>query len=431
MLPPLQLVGVGIGEELAQLDLMEQSDHLDHLKRVGALFAIAIVGEGTPSSEEEQEAAAPPGGRADSSRTNEGRTDAGAACGEPAPSPTSPPEEREGEAGEVEGKQQQQQQQQQQQKHQDLARAVQAPEREKDKRELDFRMEQVSTRVPSELELVELHASSTAAAVEKSCRRRKSLAYLLYRGLAAVYRDLSARARRVLVAECAADVGRIRQLASSLPGGGDGKGIAGPPPVEGEEGRCRGNSSNNNGSEGNAIITSNDPTELAGVAADEGLGAVGTSEVKTKARTRRTTTSTAVTTPEAAASSREARRAALELEREADRVARFGKVQREVLRRSTGEVIRLLAIDGTRRAPVDGGGRWSGGLRDGEGRAGNGHWDRGAPAIEVTHTDVVGRYLYYMLSDICRHTRTDRNKTRRRRCMLDQPQRTQNKRRDI
>lgn len=51
-----------------------------------------------------------------------------------------------------------------------------------------------------------------------------------------------------------------------------------------------------------------------------------------------------------------------ELQNEANRVAFWDKVQREVLRRSTSEVTKLLAADSLRRTPVEGGrARFSGG----------------------------------------------------------------------
>lgn len=195
-----------------------------------------------------------------------------------------------------------------------------------EKKDKDDSMAQISTQAKMELERVKRHASALAETARVYCRRRENLAYLTYRGLEALYGDTKARARRTFVFECAADVAQVKQLASV--------GQASP---SREPGSPR---SSDGGVEGHHEVG-------AEIGLDE-------------------------------AWLRERRRATGEIRSEISRVARRARLQRAVLRRSTGEVLRLLTIDSLRRAPVEGGGRWSGGCIE-EGARGGG----GAESMDV------------------------------------------------
>lgn len=206
----------------------------------------------------------------------------------------------------------------------------------------------ISAQTQSELERVSLHASAMVATAEKFRRRRQSLIYLLYRGLTEMYRDMRAGARRAFVSECAADIGRIKQTGSS--------------------------SSGDDGHDGDQIRSSSDvvrPPPVVGTADISGVGTVRNISERNDNAINRSSSNGVVgsatggeihSEPTAgigpqAAGCREKTRAIRELKCEAARVARFDKLQREVLRRSTAEVINLLEIDSLRPAPIDGGGR--------------------------------------------------------------------------
>lgn len=73
---------------------------------------------------------------------------------------------------------------------------------------------QISMQTQGEFTRATRHASSVVLMAEVSCRRRQSLVYLIYRGLAAVYSSARIRARRLFVSECAADIAHINFLAS-------------------------------------------------------------------------------------------------------------------------------------------------------------------------------------------------------------------------
>lgn len=355
---------------------MDQSDHLERLKRIETLFAI-VVGETVPKSA--QDATIPEG--ACCSRASEGGTDAAAvASSSVLPTCTTTVdvcrllhEEQELAATDARVLHPQAQR---------PGLAVQnVPRTEKEDRgSLDSeRVKGICVQEQSELEQVELHASAAVAAAERFCRRRQSLAYLLYRGLAAVYRDVRAVARRVFVSECAADIGRIKQLASSSSssscslcsgggekgsGGGSTSGITSLRIAMEDDGLCSGVA--DSGNDNSNAVTSSD---LVGLATDsEGADETSTAKATTAteaagvgaAAATAVAAAAAATGPEAARS-RESRRVTQQLQNEANRVAVWDKIQREVLRRSTSEVTRLLVADSLRGAPVEGGRSQAGG----------------------------------------------------------------------
>ena len=363
-----QLLSVGYGQELAQLDTMDESDHLERLKRVETLFAIAV---GEHDSKEAQYPTTP--GRANSYRDNEAGENAGAVVtGSSLPTGTTttaaaavgastvPPNEQEEAAADsnVEQQQQQQQQRQQQRQQQQKQGGVLPTENEDDGSLDDGRIERICVHAQSDLEQIACHASTAGAAAERFGRRRQSLAYLLYRGLVALFSDARAGARRMFVSECAADIGRIKQLAFSSSsfsrGGGEGGGGGGGG-GGGQAERKR---------EGDGIKTTSPPRTgradgfCSGIVGGLALDAEGE---KGYPKTGVTTTEAAAETagmaevgPEAARG-RESRRVTLELQNEAKRVAFWDKVQREVLRRSTSEVTELLTADSLRQIQVEAG----------------------------------------------------------------------------
>lgn len=156
------------------------------------------------------------------------------------------------------------------------------------------------------LKRIALHASGVVAKAEASCHRRQSLAYLVYQGLTAVYKDMRARARRAFVSECAACIGRLKKRAAS--------------------------------GQSNLPSGQLDRRSLDNNVVDGVIGPY-------------------------AAWERERLRAMAEVDNEARRVARWSRLQLGVLRRSTGEVLRLLTVDSLRRTQVDGVAQWPGGFR--------------------------------------------------------------------
>lgn len=192
----------------------------------------------------------------------------------------------------------------------------------------------LAAQTEAEIERVARHASTVLASAHLSCRRRQSFSYLVYKGLAVVYGDVRSKARRAFVSECAAGVARVKELVRSF-NGRDTISI------------CRGGANSTCGSSAGEV----DDDVLAG-------GDVG---------------------PDAAWN-RERRRVKDEIEQEASRVTRWTRLQRGVLLRSTGEVLRLLTVDSLRQAPVDEGGRWLGICTQGGGSGGGA---RGAESIEA------------------------------------------------
>lgn len=192
--------------------------------------------------------------------------------------------------------------------------------------QVDDCIARISAQALFEVEQVKLHASESAAVARLSSRRRQSLTYLTYRGLTALYDDTRARARRAFVSECAADVARVKHLASVV-GKTRKNGLS-----DGEIGGCPG-----------------------------ALGDVCSYAVDGE-----------VVGPDAAWD-RERRRVTAEIEGEASRVACWTRLQREVFRRSTADVLRLLMADSERGPPADGSGVWSLGPREaGAGTGGGG-----------------------------------------------------------
>lgn len=193
----------------------------------------------------------------------------------------------------------------------------------------------LAAQTEAEFERVARHASTVLASAHLFCRRRQSLAYLVYKGLAVVYGDVRSKARRTFVSECAAGVARAKEFVCSF-NGRDTISV------------CRGGANSTCGCSGGEV----DDDVLAG-------GDVG---------------------PDAAWN-QERRRVKDEIEQEASRVTHWTHLQRGVLLRSTGEVLRLLTVDSLRQAPVDEGGRWLGICTQGSGSSGGGA--RGAESIEA------------------------------------------------
>ncbi|CAN0210282.1 unnamed protein product [Ectocarpus sp. 6 AP-2014] len=347
-----ELLSKGYGRELAKLDSMDEANHLESLRQVETLFSFAV---GDSSIAEETRKTTSPKEGVTTSTAAEG-LDTVAAPGAYATPPgttlrtsaRSPrvPDGREKEEETLAGTKEQQQQQQEENGE---ARVVQ------ETAEADC-IEKISSHVQLELERVALHESVMKATVGKFRRRRQSLAVILWCGLTAMYRDCRARARRTFVSECAADIGRIKQLASSPSSGGGSTGevqnfpLSPPPPVPpppaagGTEDVLNEFCGSGSGTLRGCGESDSSITRPSGVD-------VADSPPDVQDALRKTT---ATTGGPGAAGHRERTRATRELRSEASRVARWDKLQRGVLRRSTNEVTRLLTPDGLRRH--DGGG---------------------------------------------------------------------------
>lgn len=198
---------------------MDMSKHLEHLRHVGILFAIVVREHG---SEEEQ--AVRTSGEETTSEANERVTITGdptkPASTTTLSASTLPPEQR-NQAGETKVQYLHEPQQQ------GGAQMVQEIDHEDDGQNLDC-VERVTVQTQEGFELVDLNASVTVMKAKAFCRRWQSLAHLLYRGLETVYRHARDGGRHSFVWECAADIGRIKQLASSTSacdGGSIGTGI--------------------------------------------------------------------------------------------------------------------------------------------------------------------------------------------------------------
>lgn len=369
---------------------MDTNNHLEHLRHVERIYAV-VVRENRPK--QEQEATTSEGGKF-SDEPNERAT------GDPTESTstattlstsTAPPERR-NQGGKSKAQRRSESQQQ------DGVQMVQETDHDEEDtagQNLDC-TERICALTQLELERVALHSSLTRVKAETFCRRRQSLAYLLYRGLVAMYRRARAGARRTFVWECAADIGRIKQLlaSSTSAGGGDSMDTNTPAFSGVEEDIIPHHSSRSSGvvftgknNHSNSASTCNNTTTttsidserdalFSAVAAD---GGGRTDEIDLEPEIEAATRATEEACPEAAGD-RETKRATRELRNEANRVALRDKLQREVLRRSNREVIRLLAVDGLRRAPVDGGGMWSKGRQQDDGRYGG---NRAAESIQV------------------------------------------------
>ncbi|CAM9286402.1 unnamed protein product, partial [Hapterophycus canaliculatus] len=348
------LLSTGYGAELATLDSMDQSRLREHLRQMETLLSFVFSDNGL---EEGQRATFPKArSTASSEKPFEAISDetiASIAFATPGNvtlppgrraslSPSSPPLQTAPAAAVAASE----------------TNASQTPSeaREAEHLRATASFERISTQTQSELERVSLHTSAMAAMAETFHRRRQSLIGLLYGGLTEAYRDMRAGARRAFVWECAADIGRIRQIGfSSSRGGGHGSGQSSttissspvsPPPPDAEKCDVSGDGTvpDVNNSKDIAISTGNrsNSSSSGGV-----LDPAAELKVESEPTTGRS--------PEAAGC-RERIRATRALRSEAARVARWDKLQREVLRRSTGEVVNLLEIDSLRPAPVDGGG---------------------------------------------------------------------------
>ncbi|CAM9478023.1 unnamed protein product, partial [Scytosiphon promiscuus] len=279
------LLSSGYGAELAALDRMDQFNLRERLRQIEFL-ASSIICDG--SSKAGQMAAVPKASH--KTTTSIGNITPGKAKPPPRAeamlplSPAPPAPEATVAAAQINGWQ------------------IPGEVREDQQSRIADCIDRISAQTQSELEAGDLHASTMVATVENFRRRRQSFIGLLYRGWTEVYRDVRAGARRSMVSEFAADIGRIKQTGLSS-SGGDGS----------------------NGNQGQRTSSSSpaEPTTGKG--------------------------------PEAAGC-RERLRATREIKSEFARVARWDKLQREVLRRSTAEIINLLEIDGLRPAPIGGGG---------------------------------------------------------------------------
>lgn len=362
----LQLLSQGYGRELAKLDSMDEANHLESLRQAETLFSFAV---GDSSSVQETRKKTSPKAGVTTSTAAEGldavahgvyTTPPGTTLRTSAPPPGAP-EGREKEEEDAPAGTKGQQQQEEDEEARVLQETVQ----------VDC-LDKISTHVQLEVERGALHASVMKATVDKFRRRRQSLAVVLCCGLTAMYRDCRARARRTFVSECAADIGRIKQLASSSSsvGGSTGEGrnfpLSPPPPLppppptgvtEDVLNEYCGTGSGTSSSRGKDDCSINRPSEVE----------VADSPADVQNAFRKTT---AMRVGPGAAGHRERTRATRELRSEASRVACWDKLQREVLRRSTCEVARLLTADGVRR---DGGGGWSNACRQrGDRRGGDG-----------------------------------------------------------
>lgn len=213
------------------------------------------------------------------------------------------------------------------------------------------RTERISAQTQSELERAALHSSAMVATAEKFRRRRQSLIGLFYRGLMETYRDVRAEARRTFISECAADIGRIKQTGHGGYGGGQRPRIYSPCPVSPSSAAVANADISGAGTFRDAV-DSNDTATITNNSNDNSTSSSG---VNPAPEAGVKPDPTAGVGPEAVGC-RERTRVTRELRSEAARVARWDKLQREVLRRSTAEVANLLEIDGLRQAPIDGGG---------------------------------------------------------------------------
>lgn len=342
---------------------METRNYLEHLRHVETMFAI-VIREYSPTQEQE---ATTSGGQTPF-EPNEGV----AVTGDPTKSTSTttvststPLLEQRNQAGDTKVQHHLEPQQQ------DGVQTVQETYHEDDGRNLDC-IERISAQTQLELGRVALHASVTAMMAETFNRRRQSLAYLLYRGFVAVYRHARAGARRSLLWESAADIGRIKQLASSTAGGDDSLDTH-VPVGRGE------NISHHSIDCSDVASARNNKDRTCCISEKDGLLAVDGGRIDEVEFNIGIDATRATGCPEAAGS-RETRRATRELRNEANRVALRDKFQREVLRRSTREVTTLLAVDDLRRAPIDGGEMWSKGRQQDDGRYGS---NLGAESIQV------------------------------------------------
>ncbi|CAB1105292.1 unnamed protein product [Ectocarpus sp. CCAP 1310/34] len=350
-----ELLSKGCGRELAKLDSMDEANHLESLRQVETLFSFAVGGRGTV--EETRETTTPKAG-VTTGTAAEGLFTVAAPGAHATPlgttlrtsaRPPGVPDGREKEEGTPAGTKEQQRQEQQQQEEDEEARVVQ------ETAEADC-TENFSSHLQLELERVALHESVMKATADKFRRRRQSLAVILWCGLTAMYRDCRARARRTFVSECAADIGRIKQLASSPSSGGGSTGegqncplsppppLPPPPPAGGTEDVLNEYCCISSDILCSCGESDNSINRPSGVDVTDSSPDVQDALRKTTATIERP----------GVAGQRERTRATRELRSEASRVARWDKLQREVLRRSTYEVTRLLTSDGLRRH--DGGG---------------------------------------------------------------------------
>ncbi|CAM9347331.1 unnamed protein product, partial [Ectocarpus sp. 13 AM-2016] len=343
-----ELLSEGYGRELAKLDSMDEANHLQSLRQVETLFSFAV---GDSISVEETQNTTTPKAGVTTGAAAEG-LDTVAAPGAYATPPGTTlrtnarppggPDGRGKEEGTPAGTNEQQQQQQQLEEDEEAQVVQETAEA--------ICIEEISSHVQLELERVALHESVMKATADKFRRRRQSLAVILWCGLTAMYRDCRARARRTFVSECAADVGRTKQLASSPSSGGGSTGegqnfpLPPPPPAGGTEDVLNEYCGSGSGTLSGCWESDNSIDRPSGVDV-----AVSPPDVQDALRE-----TTATTGGPGGAGHCERKRATRELRSEASRVVRWDKLQREVLRRSTSEVTRLLTSDGLRRH--DGGG---------------------------------------------------------------------------